>query len=197
MHILQKLIKLALNSADEAYFPRLTNFPQKLGTGRRMAGKVVGIFIAGKKEKKPKSVKSVEVVAHRGLVGDRYFTNSGTFSDAEPHGPGREVTLIEMENVDLLQNSIHKEVNPALLRRNVLTQGIRINDLVGREFMIGNIRLLGVRLCHPCAHLQRLSGWRVKEYLKEKGGLRADILENGRIHVGDTVDLPRDSPPAK
>ena len=161
-----------------------------------MAGKVVGIFIAGKKEKDPKSVKSVEAVAHRGLVGDRYYTNSGTFSDAEPHGPGREVTLIEIENVDHLQESIHQEVNPALLRRNVLTQGIRLNDLVGRQFMIGNIRLLGVRLCHPCAHLQRLSGLLLKEHLKEKGGLRADILDNGRIHLGDTVEILQDSPPA-
>jgi MOSC domain-containing protein YiiM len=160
-----------------------------------MAGKVVGIFIAGKKEKKPKSVKSVETAAHRGLVGDRYFANSGTFSDAEPHGPGREITLIEEESVDLLSEALHQKVDPALLRRNILTKGIHLNDLVGQKFTVGNIKLVGVRLCHPCAHLQRLSGWQVTKYLKQKGGLRADILDNGRIRVGDTVTILLDDPP--
>jgi len=157
-------------------------------------GTVVGIFIAGKKEQEPMSVKSVETVAHHGLVGDRYFAGSGTFSDAEPHGPGREITLIEEENVDLLSEALHQKVDPSLLRRNVLTKGIRLNDLVGRQFMVGSIKLVGVRLCHPCAHLQRLSGWQVTKHLKQKGGLRADILDDGWIRVGDTVTPLHDDP---
>jgi MOSC domain-containing protein YiiM len=159
-----------------------------------MAGKVIGIFIAGEKEQLPVLVNSIEAIAHRGLVGDRYYANSGTFSGAEPLGPGREITLIEEESVSLLSEQLHQTVNPAQLRRNVMTRGIRLNDLVGREFMIGKIRLLGVRLCHPCTHLERLSGWDVMTQLKERGGLRADILDNGWLHVGDTVNVDPDLP---
>ena len=159
-----------------------------------MAGKVVGIFIAGEKERLPVSVNSIEAIAHRGLVGDRYYANSGTFSGAEPLGPGREITLIEEESLNILSEQLHQTVNPAQLRRNVMTRGIRLNDLIGREFMIGNIRLLGVRLCHPCTHLERLSGWNVMTQLKERGGLRADILDNGWLHLGDTVNVLPDLP---
>jgi len=159
-----------------------------------MAGKVVGIFIAGEKEQLPVSVNSIEAIAHRGLVGDRYYANSGTFSGAEPLGPGREITLIEEESVNILSEQLHQTVNPAQLRRNLVTRGIRLNDLVGREFMIGKIRLLGVRLCHPCVHLERLSGWVVMTQLKERGGLRADILDNGWLHLGDTVNVHPDLP---
>jgi MOSC domain-containing protein YiiM len=159
-----------------------------------MAGKVVGIFIAGEKEQLPVSVNLIEAIAHQGLVGDRYYANSGTFSGAEPLGPGREITLIEEESVNVLSEQLHQTVNPAQLRRNVMTRGIRLNDLIGREFMIGNIRLLGVRLCHPCTHLERLSGWDVMTQLKERGGLRADILDNGWLHLGDTVNVHPDLP---
>ena len=159
-----------------------------------MAGKVVGIFIAGEKEQLPISVNSIEAIAHRGLVGDRYYANSGTFSGTEPLGPGREITLIEEESVNILSEQLHQTVNPAQLRRNLVTRGIRLNDLVGREFMIGKIRLLGVRLCHPCVHLERLSGWDVMTQLKERGGLRADILDNGWLHLGDTVNVHPDLP---
>ncbi len=157
-----------------------------------MTGNVVGIFIAGEKECLPISVDSVEAVAHRGLVGDRYYAGSGTFSGAEPLGPGREITLIEEENVALLGERLHHQVDAAQLRRNVLTRGVRLNDLVGRQFTIGNIRLLGVRLCHPCSHLERLSGWDVTAHLKNRGGLRADILDNGWLHVGDRVNIDQD-----
>ena len=159
-----------------------------------MTGSVVGIFIAGKKEHLPVSVSSVKAVAHQGLVGDRYYAKSGTFSEAEPLGPGREITLIEEENIDLLAERLRHKVDAARLRRNIVTRGVRLNDLVGRQFTIGNIRLLGVRLCHPCAHLQRLSGWEVITLLKERGGLRADILDNGWVHKGDAVNIRPELP---
>ncbi len=111
-----------------------------------MAGNVVGIFIAEKKEDLPIAVSSIEVIAHRGLVGDRYYAKSGTFSGAEPLGPGREITLIEEESVKVLCDRVRQQINPAQLRRNVMTRGIRLNDLVGQQFMIGRIRLFGVRV---------------------------------------------------
>jgi MOSC domain-containing protein YiiM len=161
-----------------------------------MAGKVIGIFIAGEKEHLPVSVNSVEAIAHRGLVGDRYYANSGTFSGAEPLGPGREITLIEEENVALLSERLHHPVDAAQLRRNVLTRGVHLNELVGKQFLIGQIRVLGVRLCDPCAHLQQMNGWDVIEHLNNRGGLRADILDNGQLHVGDTINILPDLPSA-
>lgn len=160
-----------------------------------MDGKVVKIFIAPKKEDKPRSVRSIEVIAHRGLVGDRYYMHSGTFSDAEPRGPGREITLIEEENVDLLAEHAHRIINPGDLRRNLVTRGFRLNEFVGKEFMVGDLRLRGVRLCHPCKHLERLCGLDVIAALKGKGGLRADILDSGWLRVGDIVNSQPGSTP--
>ena len=117
----------------------------------------------------------------------------GTFSEAEPFGPGREITLIEEESVNLMAKRLGYNVDAAKLRRNVLTRGVRLNDLVRRQY-IGNVRLMGIRLCHPCAHLERLSGWSVRTHLKEQGGLRADILDNGWLHVGDKVNIDPDLP---
>ena len=150
---------------------------------------VVGIFIAGTKEGDPVSITSVKAVAHQGLIGDRYYEKSGTFSGSEPFGPGREITLIEEENVAFMAKQLSLDVDAARLRRNLVTRGVRLNDLVGRQFTIGNIRLIGIRLCHPCSHLKRLSGWDVMIHLKNRGGLRADILDNGWLHVGDRVNI--------
>ncbi|MGA7161732.1 MAG: MOSC domain-containing protein [Bacteroidota bacterium] len=157
---------------------------------------VIGIFIADKKEGDPVFITSAEAVAHQGLVGDRYYEGSGTFSGADPIGPGREITLIEEENVDFLAKQLRCEVDAAKLRRNVVTRGVRLNNLVGRQFTIGDVRLIGVRLCHPCSHLERLSGWNVMTHLKDRGGLRADILDGGWLHVGDRVSIDPDVPSA-
>ena len=121
-----------------------------------------------------------EAAAHaaRGLEGDRYFDAAGTFSN--PYSDGHDLTLIEAEVVDELG------LPPAEARRNVVTRGIDLNALVGRRFRVGGVECVGRRLCEPCAHLQRLTHPGILRDLVHRGGLRADILADGPIRVGDT-----------
>jgi MOSC domain-containing protein YiiM len=78
-------------------------------------------------------------------------------------------------------------LTPADARRNVVTRGIDLNTLVGREFQIGTARCVGRRLCEPCSHLQRLTGAALLRPMVHRGGLRADILVSGDVHVGGRI----------
>jgi MOSC domain-containing protein YiiM len=133
------------------------------------------------------SVDAAQAVPGRGLEGDRYFSGNGTFSDPFPN-PDSEVTLIEEESLELFRRAYETAMVPADTRRNVVTRGIRLNDLAGREFTIGAVRFLGHGLCEPCAHLQQLTGAPVLPGLVGTGGLRAQILTAGTIRLGDSID---------
>jgi MOSC domain-containing protein YiiM len=126
-----------------------------------------------------RSVESISAVAGRGLEGDRYF-------DAKKK-PGQQVTLIEREAVDALGRDYGVKLEPGDARRNLVTEGVALNHLVGREFKIGGVRLRGIRLCEPCTHLQHLTGVKVLPGLVHRGGLRAEIVEGGTLKSGMTV----------
>src|SRR5262249_25416349 len=128
------------------------------------------------------SFEQIEAVAGRGLVGDRYFLNEGTFSEKD--GPDREVTLIEIEALEALGRESNISLPPAQTRRNLLTRGVPLNHLVGRECSIGPIVLRGLRLCEPCGHLEKLTQTGVKTGLVHRGGLRAQLLVGGILKVG-------------
>ena len=113
--------------------------------------------------------------------GDRYFDARGTFSD--PHANGHDLTLIEAEVLDAL--ALPTDLAPEQARRNVVTRGIDLNALVGRHFTVGAVRCIGRRLCEPCAHLQGLTVPGTLRALVHQGGLRADVLTDGVICVGD------------
>lgn len=131
-------------------------------------------------------VESARALAGRGLEGDRYAKNGGTFS-AKP-GTGRQITLIEAEAIEAYEAELGEPLSAAEARRNLVTRGVRLNDLVGREFLVGEVRVLGCRLCEPCAHLVRLTGKpQTLTGLANRGGLRAEILSDGVIRVGDRV----------
>jgi MOSC domain-containing protein YiiM len=142
-------------------------------------GTVELIVIAAEKEGAVELVSEAEAIAGRGLVGDRYADGRGTFSN--PHGLGHELTLIESEEAERI------ELPPESARRNLVTRGIDLNALVGKTFTVGEVTCAGRRLCEPCAHLQRLTEPGIMRKLAHKGGLRADILEGGRIAVGDEI----------
>jgi MOSC domain-containing protein YiiM len=147
-------------------------------------GSVEAIYIAAEAESPMRSVEQVKAVAGRGLEGDRYFAGDGTFFQDRKHG--QDITLIEDEAIEgLARDGI--ELGPGEARRNVVTRGIGLNDLVGRRFTVGEVECLGQRLCDPCAHLQRLTRPGVLKGLAKRGGLRADIVRGGRIGVGDEV----------
>jgi len=134
------------------------------------------------------SVSAARAIPGKGLEGDRYFTQAGTFSN--PFRPDRAVTLIELEAVDALKRDYGVDLAPGDSRRNVVTQGIALNHLVGREFRVGDVRLEGTKLCEPCSHLARLTQDDVKKGLIHRGGLCARILTEGTIRVGDSVETP-------
>lgn len=148
-------------------------------------GTVVAIHIAGAAEAPMVALQEVHAVAGKGLEGDRYFGAQGTYSDIPE--PGRQVTLIEMEAIEGASRDAAIEFLSSDSRRNIVTRNMRLNDLVGREFKVGEATLRGVELCEPCAHMAALSGKRVLRSLVHRGGLRADILVGGTIRLGDTI----------
>jgi MOSC domain-containing protein YiiM len=158
------------------------------------SGTVEAIYIAARAEQLPAAVERVTAVAGKGLEGDRYFAEGGTFSDNRRTN-GRDITLIEAEAVGGLARDTGIELTQAETRRNVVTRGVALNDLVGRRFTVGEIECVGRRLCDPCSHLQKLTGPGVLKGLVDRGGLRADIVRGGVIRAGDTVaelqPLPR------
>lgn len=130
-------------------------------------------------------VEEIHAVPNRGLVGDRYFGETGV--GKKRPGTGRDITLIELEAIEALQREEGIQLTPGEARRNIVTQGIALNHLIDKEFQVGEVRLRGVRLCEPCEHLASLTQPRVLPALVHRGGLRAEILTDGMIRIGDPV----------
>lgn len=122
-------------------------------------------------------VDSAVALAGRGLEGDRYFFEQGV-------GPGEALTLIEAEVL------ADVSLTAAQSRRQVVVRSVRLNHLVGKRFRIGDVECVGVELCEPCRHLQQMTRPGIIKDLIHRGGLRADILSDGRISVGDPVTIP-------
>ena len=148
-------------------------------------GLVVSIHIAANAGEPLLSVKEVRAVAGKGLEGDRYFKQVGTYSDKP--GPDREITLIEIEAIEALKRDLKIELDQGDSRRNLVTRGVPLNHLVGRDFVVGDVVLHGIRLCEPCSHLEGLTKKGVLAGLVHRGGLRARILGDGMIRVGDEI----------
>lgn len=130
--------------------------------------KLVSIHIAGEKGAAMTARSEVRAVAGRGLEGDRYFDGPK---------PGQQVTIIEEETL----------APEGHARRNLVTRGARLNDLVGREFTVGEVRMKGLRLCEPCAYLEKKVGVKLIPELVHRAGLRAEILTDGMLRVGDPI----------
>jgi hypothetical protein len=143
-------------------------------------GTVVGILVASQAEAPLRRVDSVAALPGRGLEGDRYAEGRGTFSAP---GRGYELTLVEADVLDAVELSWEDA------RRNIVTDGISLNALVGHRFRIGSVACVGRRLAEPCAHLERLVRPGLLRPLVHRGGLRADILTGGTITTGDDVAL--------
>jgi hypothetical protein len=150
-------------------------------------GVVEALAIAAAATAPMQVVASARAIAGRGLAGDRYAAQAGTFSSHSPSAKGYDLTLIEAEVLEDLVLPDGQRLSFPGARRNILTRGVGLNGLVGRRFLIGDVECLGQRLCEPCVHLQRLSGPGLLKPLIHRGGLRADILTDGEISVGATV----------
>ena len=151
-----------------------------------MAGAITGIFIAAEAGAPARSVVEAQAIEGHGLDGGRYRDGFGFYS-ATPTTPGaRELTLIEEERLDEVARDGFP-LAPGEHRRNISTRGISLDGLLGRQFMIGNVLCEGVRDCPPCNHLEAVTGRALLAPLIDRGGLRARIVTDGVIHVGDEI----------
>ena len=135
-------------------------------------GTVEAITLVLNKAGDVRPVDAVDAVAGAGLEGDYH----------------RDLTLIAAEALEGLASDTGVELGPHDSRRNVLTRGIDLNALVGKRFFVGSVEAVGVELAEPCAKLRRLTGEpKVLRGLVHRGGLRADVVSDGRIAIGDEV----------
>jgi len=143
-------------------------------------GKVVEIGIANNKGGEIRSVNNIEALKGKGLLKDRKCIENN-----QKHC---QITLIEIENIDNYNNRSKTNIPAVNFRRNIITQNIRLNDLIGKEFFIGSVKVKAHDLCRPCKYLEdklKLNNF-IKEFLN-KGGLRCEILSSGKISVGDII----------
>jgi MOSC domain-containing protein YiiM len=147
-------------------------------------GTIEFIYIAPAATAPALSVKEAHAIPGVGLEGDRYALRQGTFYKPEPDF---ELTLIEAEAIEALKRDYNVDLPPSEARRNLVTRGVALNHLVGRDFQIGEVKAHGIRLCEPCDHLQRLTGRQLIKGLRHRGGLRAQILTPGAIRIGDSL----------
>ena len=138
------------------------------------------ICITNKSAEEMEDVNTVEVIASKGIVNDRYFN--------ENNDQALQITLIESENIDYYNQISETNIPYISFRRNIITKGIRLNDLVGKEILIGNVKIKGHRLCAPCRYLQEmLKQKNLVKKLLNRGGLRCEILTDGIISVNDPI----------
>ncbi len=144
--------------------------------------KVLKLGITSTNNKKIKEVKTIEVIENKGIIGDRHFND---FND-----PYCQLTLIESENIDYYNSKYGLNFSYLEFRRNIITKGIQLNNLVGKKFTIGKVKVEGIDLCRPCRHLSETLNQNniIKEFLR-KGGLRCQILTSSNIDVGDEIKV--------
>ena len=143
---------------------------------------VFEIGITEKNNQEIKKKETIEVLASKGIIGDRYFHDF--------NGDREQITLIESENIDYYNDTFNTKFTYLEFRRNIVTKNIKLNDLVGKTIQVGNIKLKVNDLCRPCKDLQqRLDKSNIiKEFLR-RGGLRCEILSSGTINVGDKITI--------
>ena len=145
-----------------------------------MSGQVEAIHVRVTFGAPAAAAAQARLLSGKGLEGDRYFAADGA-------GPGDALTLIAAEALEALEADTGIRLSAADSRRQVLTRGIDLNALASREFTVGSVRCRGVELCEPCAHLQSVTQPGVLAGLVHRGGLRADVLTDGEVAVGDAV----------
>lgn len=149
-------------------------------------GRVEWLLAAAERHGEMQALPAVQLKAGAGIVGDRFFGRRRTQT-------GLNLTLIEAEAIAAVAAALGMAIPPAAPRRNVVTRGVRLNDLVGREFRLGGVRLRGIELCEPCVVLGRNLATpahpreRIIRAFLGRGGLRAAVLDDGVVRIGDAI----------
>ena len=127
-------------------------------------------------------VSFVKVLANKGIVGDRHFN--------EYNSPYNQITLIESENIDYYNKKYNLDIPYIDFRRNIVTKGIKLNDLIDKKILVGDVKIEVIDLCRPCRYLQEKLDQTniIKEFLR-RGGLRCRILNSSKIEVGDIIEV--------
>jgi len=150
-----------------------------------MTGVLEHIHIAPAGGEPMQELAEARLFAGHGIDGDRYLLGTGTYT-REPE-PGRQLTVIEIETLEALAREAGIELAVHEHRRNLTVRGIRLNDLVGGRFRVGEVVLEAVRLTAPCSYLEAVTGKPVFEPLRNRGGINCIIVEGGTIRPGDPV----------
>ncbi len=151
-----------------------------------MPGGLLDIYLAPAAGAPVRRVDHAEALAGRGLAGDRYAAGEGSFSRWP--GKGRDVTLVAAEALAAAEAEFGVALADGQHRRNLVVEGVPLDDLRGVPFSIGAVRFEGVRLCAPCKYLVRVTGQEgIFEALVRRGGLRAAVVSSGTLAVGDAV----------
>jgi MOSC domain-containing protein YiiM len=151
-------------------------------------GKLLAIAIAKQAKGVMENVEAIEVVAGEGLRWDRYGAGIGAAQFKGRRKPENEVTLIAREAIEAANDEFNLTIEHLDTRRNLLTEGVPLNDLIGRTFRVGGVVLKGLELCEPCGYLERRTFVGIKQALNHRGGLRCCVVEGGEVRVGDCVN---------
>jgi hypothetical protein len=160
----------------------------------KVLGTVEAIYITPSAGKPMQPLSEAEAIAGRGLAGDRYLEGTGYYSNRPLADGSREVTLVEAEELEALGRETGIRLDPSESRRNVLTRSVRVNDLIGKRFRMGEVVCEGIRICEPCTYLEKLTQKRVMRPLVHRGGLRARIVSGGTVRVGDEIRESSETP---
>lgn len=155
-----------------------------------MSGKIVKLLLAKDINTPMQNVNQMVLEENKGIFGDRYYYQEGTFSNKGKIEPDRDVTLVEIENIDDFNKEFDEELTAEDLRRNIVISNCNLNNLVDKEFQIGNVILKGIRLCEPCKFLaKKLDNQKFLKGMLHKSGLRAKIVKGGSIDLNCQVEV--------
>src|SRR5882672_3743377 len=155
-------------------------------------GRLIATALAQQATGPMERVESIEAIAGEGLRGDRYGAGVGAAQFKGRRKPENEVTLIAREAIEAANDEFNYTIEHLETRRNLLTEGVPLNDLVGKKFRVGDVQLKGLELCEPCGYLEKRTFPGIKAALKHRGGLRCSILTGGELRVGDVLALTPD-----
>ena len=157
-----------------------------------MTGTVISIHVADTKGGALRPLAATQLEAGKGIPGDRRYREEG-------QSPERELTLVEAEQIARFNSELGVNIEPHDVRRNIVTRGVSLNDLVGKEFRVGAVRVRGIELCEPCKYMAEMlvaqianpevSVPGIVKGLTHRAGLRARILESGTARVGDAIEV--------
>ena len=155
-----------------------------------MSGKIIKLLISKDPQSTMINVNQMVLEIDKGIFGDRYYNQIGTFSNKETIEPDSHVTLIELEKITALNEEHNLNITAEDFRRNIVVTNCDLNSLVGKEFQIGEVELKGIRLCEPCKYLSdKIKEKKALTEMVHKAGLRAQIIKGGSIDLNSQVEV--------